>query len=196
MLAKFEKNIEAAELEVAELSQALADLNKQQYRYGEFVAERRRLDEARTEADKFDRREKAFKAIKLKLVEAKARLLEATFGPILNTLAIFTRKLLRFPLEFRDGELGYRRNGGWVPWRTFSGTEQAVAFAAFQAALASRAPVRVAILDEVDRLDAKNKVQFTANVIEALSLGVIDQVIVIGVSKDNIAEGFSLIERT
>jgi hypothetical protein len=175
--AKFTKEIEAAELEVAELTQGVSDLNKQQYRYGEYIAERRRLDEAGAEADKADRREKAFRGIKLKLVEAKARLLEQTFGPILATLQHFTDGLLRQPLEFRDGELGYRLGDRWIPWRTFSGTEQAVAFAAFQAALAARAPVRLAILDELGRLDAANKERLLQNVLRALAAGVIDQFI-------------------
>ena len=169
--------IEAAELVIAELTQTVADLQKQQYRYGEYIAERRRLDEARTQAEQFDRREKALRGIKLKLAEAKARLLEQTFGPILATVAIFTRKLLRRPLEFREGELGYSHDNDWIPWRTFSGTEQAVAFAAFQGALAARAPVRVAILDELGRLDKANKGQLLENALEAVTLGIIDQFI-------------------
>jgi hypothetical protein len=169
--------IEAAELTVAELTQSVADLNKQQYRYGEYVAERRRLEAARTEAETAEKRQKAFGGIKLKLLEAKARLLEATFGPILGTVALFTKGILPRPLEFADGELGYRGAGGWVPWRTFSGTEQAVAFAAFQAALAARAPVRIAILDELGRLDKPNKARLLENVLDALSLGVIHQFI-------------------
>jgi DNA repair exonuclease SbcCD ATPase subunit len=174
---KHATEIEASELTVAELTQSLADLNKQQYRYGEYVAERRRLEAARTEAETAEKRQKAFGGIKLKLLEAKARLLEATFGPILKTVEIFTRGILRQPLEFADGELGYRRNGGWVPYRTFSGTEQAVGFAAFQAALASRAPVPVAILDELGRLDRPNKARLLENVLDALKSGVIHQFI-------------------
>jgi AAA domain len=169
--------IEALELEVAELSQGLSDLNKQQYRYGEYVAERRKLTEARDAAETASKREAAFRGIKLKLVEAKARLLEATFGPLLATVAIFTQKILKHPIEFREGELGYRLGDAWIPWRTFGGTEQAVAFTAFQAALAARAPVRVAILDELGRLDKTNKGQLLKNVLTALSLGVIDQFI-------------------
>jgi hypothetical protein len=174
---KHSKAIEDAELAIAELTQTLSELNKQQYRYGEYVAERRRLDEARTEAEKFDRKEKALRGIKLKLAEAKARALESTFGPILATVALFTRNILRHPLEFREGELGYSRNGAWISYRTFSGTEQAIAFAAFQAALAVRAPVRVAILDELGRLDRANKEQLFANVLAALKAGVLDQFI-------------------
>jgi DNA repair exonuclease SbcCD ATPase subunit len=169
--------IEAAELAIAELTQTLSELNKQIYRYNEYVAERRRLDEARTEADKFDRREKALRGIKLKLAEAKARALESTFGPILATVALFTKGLLRNPLEFREGELGYSRNGGWVPYRTFSGTEQAIAFTAFQAALAAGGPLRVAILDELGRLDRANKAKLFENVLAALKAGVIEQFI-------------------
>jgi hypothetical protein len=194
---KYAAAIEDAELVVAELTQAVADLNKQQYRYGEYVAERRRLDEARTKVDEYERREKALRSAKLGLVARKAALLEKTFGPIMATLAIFTKGLLVAPLEFREGELGYVRNGGgWVPYRTFSGTEQAVAFAAFQAALASRAPVRIAILDELGRLDTPNKARLFANIGAALKAGVVDQFIGIDTERMTpVAPEFTVIER-
>jgi len=192
--------IEDAELVIAELSQAVADLQKQQYRYGEYIAERRRLDEARTKVDENERREKAFRGIKIKLAEAKARLLEQTFGPILATLAQFTEGILRQPLEFRDGELGYRLDTDWIPWRTFSGTEQAVAFAGFQAALAARAPVRLAILDELGRLDADNKTRLMENVRRALAAQVLDQFIGVDTDASSLdaapdLRDFTLIER-
>ena len=174
---KYQAQIDEAELGIAELTQAVADLNKQQYRYGEYVAERRRLTEARTEVEENERREKSFRAAKLALVERKAGLLVATFGPILATVELFTKNILAAPLTLREGELGYTRNGGWIPYRTFSGTEQAVAFAAFQAALAARAPVRIAILDELGRLDPENKRRLLENVLAALQANVIDQFI-------------------
>jgi hypothetical protein len=80
-------------------------------------------------------------------------------------------------LSFNGSELGYWADTPirWVPWRTFSGTEQLIAFVALQAALAATSEVKIVVTDELGRLDDENKDQFLRNVAAAIKAGVIDQ---------------------
>ena len=106
---------------------------------------------------------------------------------------------------FHEGELGMIKRekraeadyvSGWIPHRTFSGTEQAIAFAALQAALGATAPIKLVVMDELGRLDFDNKCKLMRNVLNALNDGTIDQFV--GVDTDAeaaIGEGFTLIER-
>lgn len=109
----------------------------------------------------------------------QAEMVEGAFRPLLQTAnAIFTG-VLPFAIEYKDGEIGARAGGLWRGHKTMSGVERALTYCAIQMALASRAPVKVAILDEMTKLVSKRVPAFAAQILEAVEAGLVDQVLVI-----------------
>jgi hypothetical protein len=119
---------------------------------------------------------------------------EKAFGKVLALSRAFTDGLLNSPLEFRDGELGRcvseqdrkaGRNvpmGSWIPWRSFSGTEELIGMAAFGLALARTARFKLVVLDEFGRLDDERRRNVLVRVKELVENGTITQAILIGAS--------------
>ena len=173
-----DRAVDAAELKVAEARETYAALERKRQRWANEQADKKRLAEARTAHEEAVKKENGLKTAKSVLLGAKSKAAESTFDPILKAAAVFTKDIMS-SLAFNGSELGYRRQIGqeswWVPWRTFSGTEQLIAFAALQAALAATSPVKIVVMDELGRLDAENKEWLFRNVSEAIKQGVIDQ---------------------
>jgi hypothetical protein len=116
----------------------------------------KRLAEAEKGRDDARACERIAKAAAAALRDVKARMVGDAFGPILELANRFCGPLLPTLLEFdvARAEIGTRRGGLWVGHKTFSGVERLLAYAGIQAAFASRAPLRVMILDEMLRADA------------------------------------------
>lgn len=119
----------------------------------------------------------------------RAKVAETADAAFARTLAVtqkFTDGLLNSPLEYRD-ELGRRVSpadiargctapvGAWISHESFSGTEEAIAYAAFAVAIAMRAPLKVVILDELGRLDADTKRRTVERMVQLVESRVIDQ---------------------
>jgi hypothetical protein len=66
-------------------------------------------------------------------------------------------------------------SGRWITAATFSGAETAATHAAISAALGAQAPVKIAVVDELQRMDAALKRLFVINVGKAINDGVLDQ---------------------
>ena len=108
-----------------------------------------------------------------------------------ETLAIANRLcdgLLASPLEFRNGMLGRAasktdvertggtvRAGSWIPHTSFSGTEALIGYAGFAVAVASKAPFRLVVMDELNRLTADRKRSLISRIMLLIREGVIDQ---------------------
>jgi hypothetical protein len=60
-----------------------------------------------------------------------------------------------------------------------SGTEKALTYAAIQAALAAKSPVRLLILDEMGRFTSENALKCSLAVTKAIESGLIDQAVLI-----------------
>ena len=113
---------------------------------------------------------------------------DAAFSKVLSLTRHFTDGILNSPLEYRD-ELGRRVSqydvdagctaavGSWISHESFSGTEEAIAYAAFSVALAMRATLRIVILDEVGRLDDVTRAKTLERMVELVRAGTIDQFI-------------------
>lgn len=101
----------------------------------------------------------------------------AAFKPLLITANKIAGAVLKSPLTYRDGELGRMDGRTWVSHHTFSGSEQAVTFAAISVALAVHSPLRIAIVDELDRLTLENKKALMEAVTVAVADGTLDQFI-------------------
>ena len=145
----------------------------------------KRLAEAEIEREKAQKEESAAKAELETLREKQRKMVEDAFKPLLETANAFFASVLKTPLAYNDGEIGTWRDGVWVGHRTFSGTEKALCYAAIQAALASKSPVRIMILDELGRLDDFNTGSVQACVERAIERGLIDQFVGIDAGRAN-----------
>lgn len=136
-----------------------------------------RLAQAEEERDKAKAEAEAAKAAADELRVIQGEMVEAAFKPLLERANRIFGGVLRSPLAYRDGEIGTWRDGLWVGHRTFSGTERALTYAAIQAALTSASPVRIMLIDELGRLDTKNKRAVGVAACQAVERGDIDQFI-------------------
>ena len=111
--------------------------------------------------------------------ELQAEAVAAAFGPMLALANRIAGPVLNGVLEYRNGEIGRMKGRNWISHATFSGSEQAVTFAALTVALAAltKSPLRIAIVDEMDRLTSANKVALIECVKLAIAQGIIDQCI-------------------
>lgn len=207
MLAADAKRLEECEEVVIGLNEEVAALERSLETYAEDQADRRRLKEANASHDEQAALAKRAEEAKKYLLGVKASLSERLFEPILKATHAFTDGILLGPLQFEDGALGMGRllngklgkeglaGGGrrFVHHSAFSGTEQAIVFAAFQASLATTAPIKLVMMDELGRIDPANKAQLLRNVRVAVNTGVIDQFVGVDVSAGDV-EGFHVIE--
>jgi hypothetical protein len=102
---------------------------------------------------------------------------ERAFKPLLTVANRIAGAVLKSPLMYRAGEIGRMDGRTWISHQTFSGSEQAVTYAALSVALAAASPLRVAIIDEMDRLTPENKKTLMESVVEAVNEDVLDQCI-------------------
>ena len=87
------------------------------------------------------------------LRDIQADMVARALQPLLVSANLFCGPILKSPLAYHEGEIGSWRDGAWVGHKTFSGTEKALCYAAIQAALSARSPLRIMLIDELGRLD-------------------------------------------
>lgn len=188
------KRIEELNRELAELptiTTALEELERAKQARAEFESLLKRRADMETRGHReFCTAEVCTQAKKI-LASEMLRWSGVAFGKILGTANRITEGLLNSPLEFVDGELGRRvseldvmpgrsaKVGAWIPWRSFSGTEELVGLAAFGLALAAQGTFRLLILDEVGRLDGTNTSKLIGRIKAMVQEGAIDQAILI-----------------
>jgi DNA repair exonuclease SbcCD ATPase subunit len=192
-LKKDEKQRDKLNEEIAELREEIATLEATEDRKVAHESAEKYRASARKNWETAKRDAERYGAAKKHLLEVKDRLANTVFESVLAIARRFTDGIIDGRLEFM-GSLGIRRGEFWVESETFSGTEQAIVFAAFQAALGAKAPVKLAILDELGRVDAENKTKLFDNIGQAIHDGVIDQFIGVDTTDDS-PQGFALIRR-
>lgn len=131
-----------------------------------------RADEAQAEAE-------ATKALASFLQDLLALCVEQSVKPFVDSCNALCGGVLTAPLAFKDGDLGMERGGRFISWRSFSGTERAIAFCALSVGLAAKSPVKLAILDEVTRLDFANKAKLFNALDGLVKSGALDQAIIV-----------------
>ena len=124
---------------------------------------------------------------------------ERAFRPMLEIANRFASGVIKTPLAYHDGDIGTWRDGVWVTHKTMSGVEKLVTYAAIQAALASTAPVRLMILDEMLRAQGEPLDHLMDAAAKAVENGMVDSFIGIvpGHAKDwqkLTAHGFQVTE--
>lgn len=103
-------------------------------------------------------------------------IMDRLFTGMMDTMNRFTRGILKAPLEYVDGDIGYKdERGRFVSHECFSGTEEALAYAALSVALAAKAPFRLVVIDELGIADFNTKSMMLARMVELVNDGIIDQ---------------------
>ena len=111
----------------------------------------------------------------LRTIQAES--VERAFKPMLEIANRFAEGVIKTPLSYHAGEIGTWRTGVWVTHKTMSGVEKLVTYAAIQAALASKAPVRLMILDEMLRAQGEPFKRLISAVADAVRSGMVDSFI-------------------
>jgi exonuclease SbcC len=106
------------------------------------------------------------------------KLVEDSIQPFLADVNALCGDILTAPISYRDGEFGMQREG-FATWRSFSGSEEALFLCAVSLALAKGAKIKMAVLDEIGRLDDGTKGKVFARVMELIEAGVIGRAILI-----------------
>lgn len=169
VLAKNESEREALRAKITQASNQEADA--------------KRLQDAQDARKKAEVEAENIKAANDQAKEERSKLSAQAFGPLLETVARFTRGILPTSIEMHNGEIGRFENGSWIALRCFSGTHLAVTAAGLQAALGAQSPAKIVIVDELGRFDVENKAKFAENIRAAIDAGTIDQFVGIDVTK-------------
>jgi len=171
-LQRFAAELEARKAKVspqaaAELAAATSAVQQLEAQAAELDAYRRevqRRGELETEMLRTGCQHEVAKAALAILTAFVKERVGGAFNAVLDTAAAFTDGLLLSRLQYNaDGELGRTAAAGepvpgaWIPWETFSGTEELIAFAGLSVALASQAPFKLVVMDELGRLTPKRK---------------------------------------
>lgn len=174
------KEVEALRVKEGEARSKVSEADVQ---YKRLVAARAEAaTRARTEAElaKGRAEEQVWKQVQKLVAELQAKLVEAAVGPLVDRANELCGGLLRAPLALVDGELVMlRKDVGAVTHKTFSGTERALAYAALSIALGSDAPIRLAVIDEVGRLDSGNRRMLVDALCGLVRTGKLDQAVLV-----------------
>ncbi len=112
------------------------------------------------------------------LEDIQSKMVTAAFQTILKTVNLMVGPILKFPVEYHDGELGYFDGGRWRPQEScFSGAEKALTFAGISVALAVNAPIKLVMIDEMGTMDPGLLVRVLENMKQLVGGGVIGQFI-------------------
>jgi len=101
--------------------------------------------------------------------------------PFLDTANRLCGGILPSALVYQDGEFGWTRAGKFVRCErpVCSGTEEALAWCALSLSLATKAPLKLVLLDEIGRLDPAHKSQLLERVCDLQAAGELDQVLLV-----------------
>lgn len=136
--------------------------------------ELKRLADAEKERDAAKLAADYAAAVGKELRVIQGEMVTQAFEPLLERANSFFSNILLSRLAYHEGEIGTWRDGQWVGHRTFSGTEKALTYAAIQMALAMSSPLRLMLIDELGRLDAKSMDGLLVAVENAMAVGLLD----------------------
>lgn len=169
------KEADAAQDILKEIESKLTALNAEQRRWHAAKEQDRISAEAVIERNNAQVQLDILKGT-LEMVEAlQSEYVRNAFTGLLKIANRVCDGFFRTPLDYSNGEIGRWEGGQWISHRTFSGTEQLLAYAGLAAALAQDAPVRIVLMDELGRLDPKNRLLLLERMKVLVSEGVIDQ---------------------
>lgn len=177
----------------AGLRETIQKLQERKVAYGVYQERRKMFSTFGTRLEDATTRKAVFSEALERLVKQQEKIIGGAFAEVLKVARYFTDGLINSPLEFSEGELGRRVSeadrkagtvapvGAWIPFDTFSGTEELLALAGFSVAITKGAQVQLIVLDELGRLDPTRKLNVAMRMSSLVNKGVIDQAILIDV---------------
>jgi len=190
--------VEDIDKELFTLESLLSELDREQKRY--VSAKANELQELRAKKQHAEQKARVT-VLRLALEalnELQQTMIDAAIKDLMTTANLFTQGILKQPLDYRDGDIGYVEAGQWVSHECFSGTEEALAYAGLSVALAQSAPLKLVIIDELGIIDPPSlRRRIVDRMHELVSAGVIGQFIgADGSAAAAVYEGVNLIWAT
>lgn len=169
--------------EIEEAEETLATLRGLTQQAEQAKARNATAAQAQIKAEKTVGEKEAWAKAVAILDESRTKIVEDAFKSLLEAAQHVYAGILDSPLIFRDGKLGKLRGSKFVPFSAFSGTEALVATLSLQVALGANSPARIALVDEMGRLDVENKNKLVTNLHHMVAGKILDQWIGIDVQK-------------
>lgn len=119
------------------------------------------------------------KAYGKKLTEIQSKAVGGVFVEMLEIANKIAEGILLSPIAYHEGEIGRWDNGRFISHLTFSGTEKTITYSAIAAALSSKSPYKIMLIDELSRLTPTMVTCLLDKLTEAVEEGIIDQVILV-----------------
>lgn len=181
--AQLETDVDMIQTELNVKREEIYSLDSQRKAAMGRAQELQRLAQAETDRDAAKADAAVAGDVVKELRTIQGEMVEAAFKPLLELANSFFGDVFKSPLAYHEGEIGTWREGVWVTHRTMSGTEKALTYAAIQAALASKSPVKIMMIDELARLDDENLADMMAGVMIAIAEKKIDGFVGIDTSR-------------
>ena len=148
--------------------------------HGKWEAIRERNVQERNELDLSIRKYETIKSVIKGIKTLQSDIVNSAVKNAKETINSVVSGILSSPIDWDGKTLGRRgEDEEWIPFDTFSGSEKAVTQMALGIALASRSNLKLAVLDEVSRLDAENKTLLIENLNTLIDNKVIAQYIIL-----------------
>lgn len=176
-IADLQTDIASEWTAVQAAQQRRGDLQERQRVFLADQQDARRQAQARLEADQATGRVEVLGAFLKLLEDLQVAMVEQAFRPLIEAANRITSGILPSPLAYHDGELGRWHGSTWIGHQTFSGTEQALAYAGLSVALAKDSPIRIVLLDEMGRMEAANARLVVERLLSMIEAGWIDQAV-------------------
>lgn len=154
------------------------------------AADKKRIDEATAAMAAAEQAETDFGAMVTTIQEQGANIAARALAPLIDQANAFLEGLMKTPLAAVGVNLGRWSEAGdrFIPFQTFSDSEQALVTAAVMAALSANSTSRILVIDEFNRVDKARKPIFLANLSKAIDAGTISQAFILdNVSKEEIS---------
>lgn len=154
--------------------------NEARIRWAAIQAREADIATARENMEKDAEKQKALALDQKELAEVKATELRKLYEPVVVIAKAFSDGILPSPLDLHpvNGQIGRYNGTAWITFEAMSGSEQLVAVASLQAALA-QAGGGILMLDEVQRMTPETKAKFIERITEAVYAKQISQALVI-----------------
>lgn len=164
-------DIAGAEGEIAKLDDARTQVVS-------LLQDRKRVTEAQAEVTRVAVEIEVLNALVKVAKEISAKSAGEGIESAMETANLFCEGVLKTPLTYQDGSIGRMDRGLMVDASTFSGAEAALCRMALTTALATKAKIKLVLLDELSIFDLEYKERLVSNLAGLVERGIIDQFIV------------------
>jgi DNA repair exonuclease SbcCD ATPase subunit len=178
-LQEYEDSEKTIKAEAERLKKVAIELNTKFDQARQARDEQRRLEQARAELEVAKGNATALAEALITVKNEGNLIAEAAVGPILELARFMTEGIIATPIANRGLEIGRWNGPQWIGIDTFSGSERAITLAALQVGLARGSDTKIVLMDEFGTLDPSARVAITDKLQEAITLGLIDQAIVL-----------------